>query len=111
MKHVAGYVDAAPIRLPYQGAEVIAVECSRAGAESAKERASRQALAMLAEYAKGPRTDHEMSAATGFLIQTICARRAELRRLQLIEAGEKVKGPYGILNTRWRLRAEATAHL
>lgn len=107
MPHVAGYVPAPPLRLPFSGSEVLSVECSRAGAESAKERASRQALTLMAEYAKGRLTDHEMHERTGLAISVICARRGELRRLQLIKGWEKVPGPFGNPNTKWGLVGES----
>ena len=100
-----GHVDASPLRLPFQGSDQIALECSRAGALAASERVGRQGLALLALYRRyGPLTDAESALRLGVERSTINARRNELVRLLLVTRHDTARNEKsGLRNTTWGL--------
>ncbi len=91
-----------PFETPFGGKTPQARHSSWTGAQIAQPRAGSQAARLLAALEAGPRTRHELSAATGLPIATICARIGTLKRMGFVVEDGLVKGPWGARNVRYR---------
>lgn len=101
----AGYLDAEPVSLPFQGTESLSRHSSYEGAKHALPRAGSQAWRLFLLYREhGPQTDHQASTALNLPLATICARRCWLRDKGLVKAVDSVSGPFGTRNTSWGIR-------
>ena len=90
--------------LPFSGAEPISRHHSYQGAKAAEPRSGSQAMRLLALYREqGPQTDHAASRALGLPLATICARRSDLIKRDLVAATGSQPGPFGTRNTLWGL--------
>lgn len=92
--------------LPFQGATPLSLHTSRAGAESAKDRAPSQLIryiCLLVDSADGV-TDHEAAFRLQIPLASVCARRDPLRKAGLVHAEGIRPGPTGEQNAIWRWR-------
>ena len=95
--------------VPISARSSIAGQCGASGREAVKLKAGSQAARVLAALQAGPKTDHELAAATGLPLTTVLARRWALIHKGLVGREPVGSKPHGeARNALWALTEKGT---